>query len=177
MNTSNSSLDCGADVSSSEQLHIVEIGAEHLTLLVDLFERNRDTSVTETFDPFALTSEQAEELALTAHNDRYFAVATRDTFIAMSMLRGFDEGYEIPSFGIFVDIGWHGNGIGRLLTEATIAMAREQGSPAIRLTVYADNLGAIHLYRSLGFQERERGTVQRRGGIVEKIVMTLPLAV
>lgn len=61
------------------------------------------------------------------------------------------------------DIGVHpavqGLGIGRLLTEATIERARLEGVLRLELFVRADNLRAIALYRSLGF---ETEVVRRR---------------
>ena len=45
--------------------------------------------------------------------DDYYVAARGEDLLGFSMLRGFDEGYEIPSFGIFVDHESHGQGIGR----------------------------------------------------------------
>jgi [ribosomal protein S18]-alanine N-acetyltransferase len=101
--------------------------------------------------------------------------ARGEDVLGFSMLRGFDEGYEIPSFGIFVDHESHGQGIGRRLTAWTIEQARRRGCPAVRLTVYADNAAALGLYASLGFREQERGQVERKGQPAEKIVMRLEL--
>ena len=67
------------------------------------------------------------------------------------MLRGWDEGFQIPSLGICVHPAWQGFGVGRLLMQAAICVARLRRSPAVRLKVYPDNLRAIELYRSLGF--------------------------
>lgn len=162
-------------MSLAERSQIVEIGPEHVGPLTALFERNRATAVAETFDPFPLSGEQAAEIALAPRNDRYLAAVLGDAFVAMSMLRGFDEGYDVPSFGIFVDIAWQGKGIGRWLTETTIEAASKQGCPAIRLSVYASNPGAVHLYRALGFEESECRPIKRRSGLDEKIVMYLRL--
>ena len=93
--------------------------------------------------------------------------------VAFSMLRGFDQGYEVPSFGIFVDQEYHGLGIGRQLTMWTIEQARLRGCPAIRLSVYSANTAAETLYRSIGFSEQAREPIGRAGRTEEKIVMRL----
>ena len=90
----------------------------------------------------------------------------------MSMLRGFDEGFEVPSFGIFVDHRHHGQGIGRRLTAWTVEEARRRGYPSVRLSVYASNARALGLYRSLGFEEQQRDLVTQAGGEDQKILMT-----
>ncbi len=107
--------------------------------------------------------------------DVYFVVARDDVLLGFSMLRGLDEGYEVPALGIFVDHLNQGRGIGRRLMTWTIEEARLLDCPAVRLSVYASNHSALALYRSLGFAEQERETIDRGGYPDEKIVMLLDL--
>jgi ribosomal protein S18 acetylase RimI-like enzyme len=158
-----------------EELHFATVGPEHADALVALFERNTVPAVEEMFDPFSFTAAEARRIALEPRQDGYYMATRGDELLGLSMLRGFDEGYEIPSFGIFIDHEYHGHGIGRRLTVRTIEQARRRGCPAVRLTVYADNTAARTLYESLGFREQERGRVERKGQPAEKIVMRLEL--
>jgi ribosomal protein S18 acetylase RimI-like enzyme len=151
------------------------VGTEHADALAALFERNAIPEVAETFDPFPLTTAEARRIALDPSRDGYYIATRGEDVLGFSMLRGFDEGYAIPSFGIFVDHERHGEGIGRRLTAWTIGQARRRDCPAVRLTVYADNATALGLYASLGFREQERGQVERKGQPAEKIVMRLEL--
>ncbi|WP_134655079.1 N-acetyltransferase [Streptomyces sp. H23] len=57
---------------------------------------------------------------------------------------------------IAVDAAAHGRGVGRALTSALIADAREAGIEVLTLDARGDNAGALHLYRSLGFTEYGR---------------------
>lgn len=50
----------------------------------------------------------------------------------------------------------HGRGIGRALTAALVADAREAGIEVLTLDARGDNSGALHLYRSLDFTEYGR---------------------
>jgi ribosomal protein S18 acetylase RimI-like enzyme len=162
-------------VGGSEELHFEEVGPEHAGALVVLFERNSILAITETFDPFPLTEAQARRIACEPRRDGYYLVARGEDLLGFSMLRGFDEGYEVPSFGVFVDHASQAQGVGRRLTAWTIERARLQGCPAVRLSVYADNTAARGIYDSLGFREQERQLVERRGRQEEKIVMRLEL--
>ena len=136
------------------------------------FSRNRDTSSSETFDPFELTAKRARAIASAASKDLfYLARLEGDAVVALSMLRGFDDGYAIPSFGILVDHEHQRRGIGRQLTVWTLDAARARGCTAVRLSVYASNDRAIALYRSLGFVERSRVIVTRHGERDQKLVM------
>ncbi|HEY3759870.1 MAG TPA: GNAT family N-acetyltransferase [Solirubrobacteraceae bacterium] len=156
---------------ASKALHFEQIGPEHIEELTTLFERNRMSAVTEMFDPFPLDAAQARKIALHGGEDAFYLARSDKLAVGFSMLRGFDEGYAIPSFGIFVDRESQGWGVGRKLTAWTIEQARAGGCPAVRLTVYAANVAACRLYESLGFVELERQSVERLGRREEKIVM------
>jgi ribosomal protein S18 acetylase RimI-like enzyme len=88
------------------------------------------------------------------------------------MLRGWDEGFVVPSFGIAVDARWHGRGLGTRMSAWTVEQARALGAPSVRLTVYTDNPGARRIYERLGFAERER---RAPAGERESVVMALDL--
>jgi GNAT superfamily N-acetyltransferase len=154
-------------------LRFVPIGPNQLERLVALFERNRVARVTELFDPFPLDAARARWIALEPHRDSFYLALREERPVGFSMLRGLDEGYVIPSFGIFVDHESHGEGVGRALTAWTVEQARRGGCSAVRLAVYAANLSARLLYESLGFVEQGRQLVDRAGRNEEKIVMRL----
>ena len=65
-----------------------------------LFARSRDHPEMAFFDPFPLTDETARRLACEPRLDRYYVAEVSSELIGLSMLRGWDEGYEIPSFGV-----------------------------------------------------------------------------
>ena len=137
------------------------------------FAHHRGSASNETFDPFELTAERARAIACEPSSDLFFLARLDGEIVALSMLRGFDEGYEIPSFGILVDQERQGSGIGRSLTTWTLRAARAQGCPAVRLSVYARNERAVALYESLGFVEQSRAPVDRGGTADHRVVMLL----
>ena len=72
------------------------------------------------------------------------------------MLRGWDEGYEIPSFGACTHPELRGAGLGQLLLAHAIAESRAARARSLRLTVYKDNEHALHIYRKFGFVFSEK---------------------
>lgn len=156
-------------------LRFEPIGPQHAGALEELFARCQDRAVTDTFDPFPLDREQARRIALEPRRDRYYLAFAEGGPAGMSMLRGFDEGYAVPSFGVFVAPNLHGRGIGRALTSWTVAAARELGCASVRLSVYASNTRAVRLYESLGFVAQDSSEVRRAAGLDRKVVMTLAL--
>ena len=81
-------------------------------------------------------------------------------------------------FGMFVDRGWRGRGVGSALVQAAVGWARGQGLHKLCLEVFAHNAAAIGLYRKSGFVEEGRRVKQYRradGELWDAIVMGLLL--
>ena len=81
-------------------------------------------------------------------------------------------------FGIAVDAGFWGLGIGRGLTRAAIACAREAGYTQLELQALSTNGRACALYESEGFTEYGRnpkGFRTRTGDFQELVLMRLVL--
>jgi [ribosomal protein S18]-alanine N-acetyltransferase len=86
--------------------------------------------------------------------------------------------YGFGEFGMFVDRGWRGRGVGSALVQAAIAWARGQGLHKLCLEVFAHNTAAIALYRKCGFVEEGRRVRQYRrasGELWDSVMMGLLL--
>lgn len=65
-------------------------------------------------------------------------------------------------------------GIGEILLKELIAMAKETGLEILSLEVNSKNLGAIHLYKKLGF-ETIRVRKKYYHGIDDALIMNLKI--
>jgi ribosomal protein S18 acetylase RimI-like enzyme len=119
--------------------------------LADLFDALRAAGDERHFHPHPLTHEEAERLAGYGGLDVYRVLTDEGRVVGYGMLRGWDEGYEVPSLGIAVHPEARGVGAGRLLMEHLHEAARERGATRVRLRVYPDNTAARHLYEELGY--------------------------
>ena len=54
---------------------------------------------------------------------------------------------------VFVEEGFRGNGIAKLIVDKLIDWFKEKGISDIRLEVYSENLGALKAYRKCGFKD------------------------
>ncbi|HSS81236.1 MAG TPA: GNAT family N-acetyltransferase [Gaiellaceae bacterium] len=158
------------DVTSSQPL-LRALGPGDRDVLARFLERNDVPEVTVHFHPFPMTSSSAEEIVLRAGDDWYFGAFIDGRLVGLSMLRGWNEGFDVPSFGIVVDHGSFGQGIGSLLTDFTLDRAPWLGSERVRLSVYASNERARRMYLSRGFEEIEREPVTHNGSADERILM------
>ncbi len=76
------------------------------------------------------------------------AVGIQDVLPAASIEGAPDSVGEISTF---VALGWHRRGIGKQLTDATVAAAKAQGYLRLRAWIRRDNTMAVSFYRSQGF--------------------------
>lgn len=81
-------------------------------------------------------------------------------------------------FGVAIARAYWGLGLGRALTQACIACAKQAGYTQLELDAVAENESAIALYRQAGFTEygrNPRGFRSRAGGYRELVYMCLAL--
>ena len=112
-----------------------------------------DAATVAFFHPHPLTAEYATALCARdpALKDVYISAFEGATLVAYGMLRGWDEGFEVPAFGVCVHPERRGEGLAKRVLDYAIAEATAAGSPAIMLKVYASNRSARVLYERTGF--------------------------
>jgi len=132
------------------------LAPRHVHDLVAFLTRLADTGEGRLFHPHAFTHQAVEGLAAPGRGDEYHVLtAGKDgPVVAYGMLRGWEEGYTVPSLGIAVDGGWRRLGVGRRLVTHLHAIAAARGARTVRLKVYRSNAAAIALYRSFGYEFR-----------------------
>ncbi len=112
------------------------------------------------FTPHSFGWEEADRLRNYIGKDLYRVVETSDAnLVAYGMLRGWDEGFTVPSLGIGVCAQYRGRGIGSFLLGELHDLARDARASKVRLRVHPQNAAAIALYARFGYKEagEERG--------------------
>ena len=121
--------------------------------LKSLFAVVRDDPAAAAFHPHPFTDKQAEVIASYSGQDIYAGYFDGDKIVAYGMLRGRDEGYEVPSLGIYLSPQARGTGIARKMMEGLHELARtELKASKIMLKVYTDNIKAAALYERMGYE-------------------------
>ena len=118
-----------------------------------LFDELRDDPASVHFHPHPFTHDAALRIAERRgiRRDAYFGAFLDGRLIGYGMLRGWDEGYDIPSFGVAVRVHNRGMGIGRRLLRHAISIARRRRAPSVMLKVHPANANAKVLYETEGF--------------------------
>jgi RimJ/RimL family protein N-acetyltransferase len=148
-----------------------EIQPSDSALLETFFVQNDVPQVTETFTAFPLNARTTHFITEQSHKDKYYLLFLDGQPIGFSMLRGFDEGYSVPSFGIFIDHRFQGSGYGKKLLRLTVEEARQMGCEKVRLSVFGVNVAGRKIYETFGFRETQRSPIVRGGITDEKIIM------
>ena len=125
-------------------------------------------------EPPVDVEERAAALALST--DGTVVAVAGDRIVGMIHIEASRHGFG--EFGMLVDRGWRGRGVGSALVQAAVDRARVQGLHKLCLEVFTHNTAAIALYRKCGFTEEGRRVKQYRrasGELWDTIVMGLLL--
>jgi len=72
--------------------------------------------------------------------------------VGYGMLRGWDEGYSIPSLGVAIRADYRGYGLSYLLIDFLHHAARHKGASQVRVKVYPSNLASKRMCEKMGYQ-------------------------
>ena len=106
------------------------------------------------FHPFPFNEDTIIKI-FNAKKDKYHFIYFDRKVVGMYMLRGWDEGYEVPSFGMIVHPNYRGLGIGKFMLKSALAEAKLLKCKMVRLTVNNDNEVAKEIYKKVGFKFRD----------------------
>ncbi|MEI8229660.1 MAG: GNAT family N-acetyltransferase [Candidatus Peregrinibacteria bacterium] len=98
------------------------------------------------FDRAALLSRMTS-----AQKDRYWVIRVRGRIGCFFMLRGFDEGFERPSFGVYVGEHFAGSGLAGLALHYVLSWCHLHSVASVMLKVHPENSAARHIYERAGF--------------------------
>uniref|UniRef100_A0A6M3IV24 Putative acetyltransferase n=1 Tax=viral metagenome TaxID=1070528 RepID=A0A6M3IV24_9ZZZZ len=130
-------------------MEIRHLTHEYIDSLVELGNKNKEEF--KHFTPHAFSREAIADIIDCSKLDLYYVVLYESKVIGYGMLRGMDEGYNVPSLGIGVDKAAYGTGVAKTLMEFLEAASRLRGYKKMRLRVYKENPRAFHFYTKLGY--------------------------
>lgn len=132
-------------------------------MLIEFFGLLEGHQVSRYFHPHPFTPEQAKSLCGYEGNDLFYVALDGARVVGYGMLRGWDEGYDIPSLGVVLHPDVRGTGLGKSFMHFLHAAAKIRGAKKIRLKVYPENQTAVQLYAILGYRYVEQSEGQLVG--------------
>lgn len=139
------------NVMKTKGLEIRLINVADIEQLSVLFNEIRKAGDDRYFHPHPFTEEQVCNLANHKGNDLYYIFKVEDKIIGYGYLRGWDNGYDIPSLGIIMGRAYRTCGFGRIFMIFLHHVARSEGAQKIMLKVYKENREAYNFYKKLGY--------------------------
>lgn len=136
---------------SSSQLIVSRLGPADLGDAVTLFEVIATDPAAARFHPHPFDAAEAARVCSYRDNDLYLGARRDGMLVGYGLLRGWDEGYSVPTLGIYICPSARGQGLGVPFMRRLHDYARARGANRVMLKVYPDNLTAIFLYRSIGY--------------------------
>lgn len=137
-----------ADYPCMELVRLVPSWQEGLkSFLQDLKDGGDETF----FSPHATDDISISKVSGHNGKDLYYLMVEGKRVLGYGLLRGWDEGYAIPSLGVAIHPSARGVGLGKLFMDFLHMLALRKGANKVRLRVNKRNERAIGLYQSLGY--------------------------
>ena len=130
---------------------IVKLGPEWQESLQVFLQDLRDCGDDVFFSPHPIDGNTINRLANSETLDFYYLLVQDDSILGYGLLRGWDEGYKIPSLGMAIHPSARCSGLGKMFLNFLHTVALRKGAKKMRLRVLNKNQKAIGLYRSLGY--------------------------
>lgn len=115
------------------------------------------------FYAFGSGEEEVARILGARERDVYSGMFWRGELAAVFMLRGWDAGYEVPSFGVLVDVKHRGRAFMRIALDVAKLTCRLSGATRLMAKIHPDNVSPRGA-RRLGFVQT--GVEAETGNIV-----------
>ena len=119
------------------------------------------------FRPHQFSADEARRIAEYPGKDLYCAALDGGRVLAYGLLRGWDQGHDVPSLGIAVHPEARGTGLARSFMIYLHAAARQRKSPRVRIKAHPGNAAARRLCESLGYVFRDAPGDGHAVGVLE----------
>ena len=138
----------------SDRFRFVRLSVEHQSTFARFLAALDANGDAEFFHPHGFDEDSSLEIvnrSLRGVDEYWLAVAGED-ILAYGMLRGWDEGYDVPSLGLAVAPDHRGRGLARAMMLHLHDRAASRGAVRIRLKVDRRNLSALRIYEAQGYR-------------------------
>lgn len=131
---------------------IKRINVHHSEELANLLQGS-DKEYSKYFIPFTFDLETISGILSKAIKDQIYGIYVQNEIAGFYMLRGFDEGYSVPSYGVWIAKKFSGKGLSTFTLQHAISFCKLNSIKKIMLKVHPDNLAAKHIYEKYGFKQ------------------------
>jgi len=103
------------------------------------------------FTPFSFDQETMASLLATRRKDVFMGIYWQNELCGFFMLRGWDEGFDVPAYGVLIAEECSGYSLAQLSIRMAKSICKLRGSSRLMLKVHTDNVAARILYEEAKF--------------------------
>ncbi len=137
---------------SIHSLEIKKLTRNQADSLTELLQSS-EKEYTQYFIPFSFDFETILKILSNAVNDQYYGIYIETKLVGFYMLRGLDDGYEIPSYGVWIAKEFSSNGLSKLTLQHAISFCKINRIKKLMLKVHPENFKAKKVYEDFGFTQ------------------------
>lgn len=134
----------------SRIINFIELQTKNAKELSELLIKD-DPSYRKYFIPFDFSTETIKNILKNKIRDFYIGIYCGDVLTGFYILRGFDQGYKMPSYGVYVHSSFSRKGLSELSLLHAISTCKLLNIKKIMLKVHPENQIALNLYLKHGF--------------------------
>jgi RimJ/RimL family protein N-acetyltransferase len=127
------------------------------------FMRSQPPEYARFFYAFGSDEAKIAEILAAYQADVYSGVFWQENLVGIFMLRGWDAGFEVPSFGVLIDEKYRGGAFMRLTLDTAKLICRLSGAKRLMAKIHPDNVSPRGASR-LGL--RQTGVEESTGNII-----------
>lgn len=131
--------------------------------LISAFMRSQSSEYLRFFYAFGADESAIAETLSACRRDVYTGIFWQAELIGVFMLRGWDAGYEIPSFGVLIDEKHRGNAFLHLSVDTAKLICRLSGLKQFMVKIHPDNVALANVHR-MGFYRT--GVEESTGNVI-----------
>ena len=132
----------------TSQIQIIELTSNDALHLSNLLLSTDDNLY---FDPFKFDFDTINNMLSNAVLDKYWGIYFSNSLVGFFMMRGFDSGFEIPSYGVLIGSKYSSKGLATLSLHFAISWAKLNNIKKMILKVHPNNLVAKAIYEKYYF--------------------------
>jgi [ribosomal protein S18]-alanine N-acetyltransferase len=127
------------------------------------FMRSQSSEYLRFFYAFGTEKSEIAEMLSASRLDVYSGVFWQANLVGVFFLRGWDAGYEIPSFGVLIDEKYRGKAFLSLTVDAAKLICRLSGVTRFMVKIHPDNTALRNVHR-MGFYRT--GVEESTGNVI-----------
>lgn len=103
------------------------------------------------FRPFDFDTDTIANVLASQRQDVLMGLYWQSQMVGFFMLRGWNEGYDVPAFGILIDENYRGCGLEMLSLETAKIICKLRGATRLMIKMHPDNISSKGVARKTGF--------------------------